>query len=634
MHLWEVTASEKFRPGSSFFHQNIQDGFYSLHFLAQAINEESLPRPLHITVVSNGMQSVLEGEGLAHPEKATLLGPVKVIPRELPDVTCKSVDVALPGGGDHSLRELVSGLARRSSRRSGEGSLDEIADLLARELHAASDSEIVAHRGRDRFVRRYEREPLRATKRDSESEVVGSLRQGGTYLITGGLGGLGLNLADRLARDHQANLILIGRSEMPPRAEWDEWLRTRGGEDTTGRRIRKIRDLEAAGAQVEIFAADVTNLEQMQDVIDRARSRFGPIHGFFHTAGVVKDELIALKRDADIEDVFGPKVHGTLVLDSLLEAAGAELFVLFSSTSAIAPPAGQIDYAAANAFLDAYAQSRAGGPVRTVSINWGIWSQIGMAAESFGDLEAGGSEPRVPLGPVDHPLFDERVRDSHGRTVFEKRYVAQQDWILDEHRTRGGQALVPGTGYPELARAALAEYGEKDPFEIRDLYFIRPLYVPDGDSRNVRVALRSFERGYRFEVRTGCEVDGRPGWALNAQATIEFGNREAPEPIDLAAIDARCQRRRLGDNPDGHRSGQENHVAFGPRWRVLREVVYGADEALARIELPEAFVPDLEAFGIHPAMLDYATGYAMDLIEGYRGEDALWVPVSYGRIAV
>lgn len=634
VHLWQLTATERFRPGSSFFHQNLQNGFYSLYFLAKAIGEEDFAHPLQIDVVSNGMQRIGDADELAYPEKATLLGPVQVIPREFADVRCRSIDVALPEKQGLSLRALIPAFGAEATREDRPANLDEVAEQLAREVIARDATEVIAHRGKQRFVRRYEQHVLPAAPTREEG-VNAALREGGTYLITGGLGGLGLNLASRLATDLRAKLVLVGRSGMPPREEWDEWLRTRGGNDATGRRITRVRELEAAGAEVEIASADVTNLEQMREVVSGALARFGSIHGFFHTAGVVRDELIQLKVDSDIEDVFGPKVYGTVVLDSLLEEAGAELFVLFSSTSAITAPAGQIDYAGANAFLDAYAQSKSVSSVRTVAVNWGIWNQVGMAAESFGDV-GGESDagPRGATGPVAHPLIDQRATDSHGRTVFEKQYVTHNEWVLDEHRTKDGQALLPGTGYPELAQAALAAYGEQGPFEIRDLYFIRPLYVADGGDHDVRIALRKFERGYRFEVRTACQVDGRDAWALNAQSTIEFGNRETPAEIDLAEVDARCQRKRLADNPDGHRSGQELHVAFGPRWRVMRDVVYGEAEALATMVLPDAFESDLEDYALHPAMLDYATGYAMELIENYVAEDALWVPVSYGRMAI
>jgi thioesterase domain-containing protein/NAD(P)-dependent dehydrogenase (short-subunit alcohol dehydrogenase family) len=534
--------------------------------------------------------------------------------------------VCLPERPESSIAGLVSSLRKRQSGETG--SLDAVAASLETELLGEPACEVVAHRAGERFVRGFEAAPLAPAAPEA-----GTLREGGTYLITGGLGGLGLTMADRLAHDLKARLVLVGRTPLPEREEWDDWLRSRGGNDAIGRRIRKVQELENAGAEVLVLGADVTNHDQMRDVFRTARDRFGEIHGVLHTAGVVKDELVQLKLESDVEDVFGPKIHGTVVLDSLLEEAGVELFVLFSSTSSVAAPAGQIDYVAANAFLDAYAHSRSGSPVRTVAINWGIWNDVGMAAESFGAGGPASAADDAAMKPPSHPLFETREKDSHGRTVFTKRYSPESDWVLDEHRTLSGHALLPGTGYPELARGALLEYGETGPFEIRDLYFLRPLYVPDGDTRDVRVMLQPSEQGYRFEVRTRCELEGRPAWELNAQASIEYGELGAPAPLDLAAIDARCQRSRSEVDPAGMRSGQENHVRFGPRWRVLQQVLYGEGEALARLELPEAFRSDLDGFGLHPALLDYATGYAMDLIGGYVG-DALWVPVSYGRLAV
>jgi acyl transferase domain-containing protein/thioesterase domain-containing protein len=627
VHLWLVTATERFRPGASFFHQNIQDGFYSLYFLAKGIGDESVPTPLHLSVVSNGVQSVFSGDGPLHPEKATVLGPVQVIPRELEGVTCKSIDLHLPSRPSEFVAGMVDGLRRLTGRSQALG-LDEIADTLEAELLAPAESDIVAHRGNDRFVRRYERQPL--TERAPGEPSV--LSEGATYLITGGLGGLGLALADRLARELRPKLVLVGRTPLPERAEWDGWLESHAATETTSRRILKIRALEEAGAEVCVVVADVTHLDAMRVELRAVTERWGKIDGIFHTAGLVKDELIQLKRDVEIEEVFAPKVHGTIVLDALLKELGTKLLVLYSSTSAIASPAGQIDYVAANAFLDAYAHSRAGGPVRTLAINWGIWNDIGMAAANLGGSEEDDEDDRIV--PVDYPLFDTRQKDSHGRTVFEKVYSPQRDWVLDEHRTKAMEALLPGTCYPELARAALAEYGEKGAFELRDLYFIRPVSVPDGEVRNVRVALQPSERGYRFEVRTRCRVDGRVGWELNVESQIELGHVNRPAPIDVEAIDKRCRESRSSVNPNGHRSGQEEHATFGPRWRVMREVLYGRGEALARMELPEAFHDDLEAFRLHPALLDYATGYAMELIEGYDPDDSLWIPVSYGRLAV
>jgi acyl transferase domain-containing protein/thioesterase domain-containing protein/acyl carrier protein len=626
-HLWLTTDRERFRPGSSFFHENLQNGFYSLYFLARAMADENLPGDVHLTVVSTGLQQVIAGDGPLYPEKATALGPIEVIPRELPGVTCKSIDVTLPESGGSALRQRI--LGRKSKAPGRPESLDEIADLLETELLSPAESDIVAYRGDDRFIRRFEPSPLRARDAVAETPLV----QGGVYLITGGLGGLGLTLADRLAREvANIRLVLVGRTPLSDRDRWDELLASPATSDKEIQRIRRVRSLEAAGAEVMPLTADVTNLDEMRRGVGKVRERFGALDGIFHVAGVVSDELMQLKGDTDIERVFGPKVHGTLVLDSLLEESGASLLVLYSSTSAITAPPGQVDYVAANSFLDAFAQSRRGHAVRTVAINWGIWNEVGLAAETLVGEQAGARDGETVA--VSHPFFDSRGRDSHGRTGFLKQFSPQRDWILEEHRTSRGEALFPGAGYPELARAALVEYGETGPFRMEDLFFLRPLYVPDGEVRDVRVQLKTTDQGYHFGVRTRDRVDGREAWVLTAEATLELGRDAVSATIDLAAIDERCQASRSSLNPLGHASGQEKHVRFGPRWRVLRQVLYGEGEALAHLEVPDAFVTELADYRLHPALLDYATGYAMELIEGYDPEEALWVPVSYGRITV
>ena len=116
------------------------------------------------------------------------------------------------------------------------------------------------------------------------------LREGGVYLITGGLGRIGLVLAEYLARTVRAKLILIGRSAFPGRDKWEQWLATHGEDDRVSRRIRKVQAIEELGAEVLIISADVANEEQMQAVITQAYERFGTIHGVIHSAGIVGEQ--------------------------------------------------------------------------------------------------------------------------------------------------------------------------------------------------------------------------------------------------------------------------------------------------------------------------------------------------------
>ena len=626
VHLWLVTADESFRPGSSFFHRNQERGFFSLFFLAQALHDDSVPMPLHLTVLTNGMLQVAH-EHPAYPAKSTVLGPVKVAPKELPGLTSSCVDVVLPASSDR----LFGGRLRMAlvdpfaGRKNVAAELDQLTDGLVEELLGEPESGLFAYRDRRRFERRIKRCPLVAPAENASLP----LRDGGTYLITGGLGGLGLVMAAYLADNTKGNLVLLGRSSLPPREEWDLWLKTHAPNERTAKRIRAVRSLEIRGATVYLARADVTNLDEMQSVIAETKARFGDLHGVLHTAGVVQDSLISMKTLAEIENVFTPKIHGTQVLDRLLRDEPLDFFVLFSSTSALIAPAGQVDYVAANAFLNAYAESRAGDNTYCVAINWGIWNEVGMAANAAPGEEA---SPIEPPTPVDHPFFDQRERDAHARSVLSARYRPESHWLLDEHRTASGAPLIPGTGYLELIRGALREWKVEGPFEIHNLYFIRPLHVAEGTEKEVRVKLVETDEGYSVEVRSACQVDGKPAWQLHALGSVAVVSMAEVPPLDLESAAARCDRREDADE-SGIRTPQENHLRFGPRWRVLKKVRWGRDEALGELELPSRFVSDLDQVGLHPGMMDLATGFAMDLIDGYEPTH-LWVPVSYGRVRV
>jgi acyl transferase domain-containing protein/thioesterase domain-containing protein len=612
VHLWTLTEDREARPGSSFYHHIQERGFFSLLFLAQALGDQELPSPIHLSVVSNGAQPV-DGEIVAHPEKATLLGPCKVIPQEFPDITCAYIDVALPR------------LERRFSRSQAAQRRDTLADQLFEETRAAAENDVVAYRGGDRFELSFEQqapEPL--------SGGASRLREGGTYLVTGGLGGLGLVVAEHLARRWKAKLILLGRSPLPDREDWESWLATHGPGDRTSRKLRRLLSLLELGAEVEIAAGDVADLKQMERVIARATERFGAIHGVFHAAGILDDDLIQLKTQTAVDELFAPKIQGALVLDQLLGGPGLDFLALFSSTSSALGAAGQVDYVAANSFLNAFAHARAEHErPYVVALNWGVWNEVGMAAETVA-AASGGEDCREPE-PTSHPLLEGRTEAGPERWRFVTELDARGHWILDQHRTADGRAILPGTGYLELARGALAEAVGEPRCELRDLVFLAPLAVDDGRTRTMRVALVREGRGFDFSV------ESRPGdvalapWTLHAEGHVRpLTDDDTVPTLDLAAVAERCQLR-IDEDEGGLRTGQERHLRFGARWRCLQRVAWGDGEALADLALPAAFAGETADLALHPALVDLATGFGMELIENYAG-DTLWVPLSYGRL--
>ena len=580
-HLWLVTEGTGHRPGSSFFHRCQEQGFWSLFYLAQAWADEG-SGPLHIDVITSGATQVRD-EALPHPEKSTIMGPARVIPREFPGLTCAVLDIDT-GDRDAALEELLSPPANR----------------------------IAALRKTKRFEATWRPTSLPGAEALEISDHP-------TVLLTGGFGGIGTSVAHALITRHQARIVLISRNALPPRARWQTLLANAAPTDRTAARIRAVERLEQAGGEVLTLSADVSNIEEMRSALTMAETRFGKITGVVHAAGVIDDAPILGKSSLSIEDVFTPKVHGAQVLDQLFPDGALDWMVLFSSSSTATAPAGQVDYVAANEYLNAYAKSRKGDRTRVLAIDWGIWSGVGMAAEA---MQARVAEPPAPV-PVDLPLLDAAGFDAEGNRRFLAEWIPSERWVLDDHRTRAGDALLPGTGYLELAAEALAGQGEDQPFEITDLWFLRPLNTPDGAATQIRLTLPRSDRGYAMTVEAGT---GR-GWNVTAEAAISLLPLTPPEPMDIAAIEARMGPP-IRAQEGALTSPQEGHLRFGPNWRVLRETRLGNGEGLARLS-----VDPPRDMGLHPGLMDLATGWAMDLIAGYDGS-ALWVPVNYASVKV
>lgn len=614
-HFWLLTRDESFRPGSSFFDRNMEQGFYSLMWLAQALSGADLPSQPHVTVITNGAAQVAD-EPLFWPEKATISGPAGVIPREFPGMTCATLDVNLP----HRATP-ISFMARLRGTDATETIDDGLAALVLEEMLASAGNTVAALRDGRRMEQHYR--PV--TLPDTEES---GFRKNGTYLITGGFGGIAQSIAADLMGRYEANIVLTSRTALPARTDWDDHLRRHGPANRVARAIRAIRSLEEIGkGRVMALAADITNPDAMRSTVSEAEQAFGPINGVIHAAGTIDDGPILGRTTPDIEQVFAPKITGLRVLDTLFPDGSLDLMVLCSSSSTVTRPAGQIDYVAANEYLNAFAKARQGGSTRVVSVDWGVWSDIGMAADAM----AARLGHDVPLehAQANLPLLDETGFDREGNRVFFASYRTKDRWVLDEHRTARGAALLPGTGYLELVAEAMQVQGAAA-FRIDDLYFLRPLHVVDDATREVVMRLVSEDDGDAMTLHSRAE--GTKGYYLHAQAQIAPLNAAQPAPLDLAKIAERCAAPTSGTPGNRLKSPQERHLKFGPRWHVLSETALGNGEGLARLDLPDVAQQD-QGIMLHPGMLDLATGWAMGLIPNYDGQH-LWVPVSYRTISV
>jgi NAD(P)-dependent dehydrogenase (short-subunit alcohol dehydrogenase family)/acyl carrier protein len=352
VHLWCLTSEEEDLSMADSCQLFRKVGFNSLLFLTQAIGDQLSKEPIQIKVISNHLHEVT-GEEFLSPAKAVLLGPCRVIPHEHPNIQCGNIDL-----GDRQ-------------------PADEYVQLLVKELTARTTDAVVAYRGTHRWVGTIERINL-----GKNNHFKPTLREGGVYLITGGLGGIGLVLAEYLAKSVHARLALISRTGLPDREKWQLWLGTHEVEDDVSRKIRKVQSIENQGAKVLVLRADVADVNQMTVALEQAREQFGQIHGVIHAAGIAGDRMIMLLKKPDgAAAVMAPKVEGTLVLDQLLRDSRLDFFVLCSSLSAQLGGMGHADYCAANAFMDVYAQ-KYHSENNVISINWGGWQEVGMAVNT------------------------------------------------------------------------------------------------------------------------------------------------------------------------------------------------------------------------------------------------------------
>ncbi|WP_339636430.1 beta-ketoacyl synthase N-terminal-like domain-containing protein [uncultured Sulfitobacter sp.] len=612
-HFWLTDDQVAPRPGSSRFDRNIEQGFWSLTWLAQSLAEGEIDAPLHLNVFTTGGAQIAE-EGLAYPEKALISGPVGVMAREVPGLTASQIDlpVAAPVAP-----------ARWFAKPVDPAPVIDPGDLIE-ELLARPANLQVAHRAGRRYELGYRAASL------PPSDLPG-WKPEGHYLITGGFGGIGLTLAADILETPGTRVILLSRAALPMRHEWDSYLASHGPADATARRLRAVLRLEAQAAQsggaVEVTRADVTNLAQMRRVIDDLTARHGGLTGVIHAAGVLDDAPLLAKSDAGIDAVLAPKVQGLRVLDQLLPDGALDLMVLFSSTSTASRAAGQVDYVAANAWLNAFAQSRRGAKTRVVAVNWGVWADVGMAADTL----AGGGAVALPARAINAALLETAGSGDSGVPEFTTE-IATSHWLLDQHRTLDGRAIMPGTGYIELLAEAAQAQGLQG-FTLQDLYFLRPLPLADGARRKIKITLTPEGAGFAAELRSACVVNGRPAWQLHVQARLTPTGRTAAR-LDLAALAARYKD--VAEAAPGGRlpAVQEAHLKFGPRWHVLQRTALGQGEGLAALRLPEAAQGDLtDGYVLHPGLMDIATGWAMALIPGYAARH-LWVPLSYGEITL
>ncbi|MEO5842681.1 MAG: SDR family NAD(P)-dependent oxidoreductase [Acidimicrobiales bacterium] len=532
----------------------------------------------------------------SNPSDALALGLAGVTPKEYPNISTVLVD--------------VDGCVTNRSE------IDRIAATIVVEARGGTDG-IISRRGDRRATPLWQRTPTDPT---GSTPIV----TGGTYLVTGGLGGMGFAIARWLAEVHDARLVVVSSEALPPREARERYLGTHTSGHAGTRRLRRLAALEAVARSVEVVTGDVADTNAIAYIVHDVFERHGRLDGVIHTAGRLLDRPIELLTErSDIETVVGAKARGAAALVDALSSRGVPLLVLIGSTSATIAPAGQATYTAANALVDALAGKR--GDLNVVALDFGVWAETGMAFDALRRQYLGAGDVAL-----EHPiLHSSRVRRDGTTECFGE--LTADDWVVDEHRLRDGTPVLPGAAHVELMLAALRASGATmslrasgATMSLGDVSLFAPILVLPGRTVALRVSVDAAEASPRY-VRVETDAGNGREWQASSEGRVD----DSAVEHRVAEADLLLSPRPL-EATDSFIERPSRQLVLGPRWRA--DGAQRRDDAAAVAHIHTQALPEGEAeqWLAHPAILDLATAVAVGLTPDEH--DALYVPVRYGRV--
>jgi acyl transferase domain-containing protein/acyl carrier protein len=473
---------------------NLHQGLYSLFYLMKAIQKALGGQALKLFILSYCAAAVTGAEGVIKPENSALAALGRIFTRENPLIKCKFIDT-----DDHFAIDQIYAELRRDC---GDGQ--------------------VAYRENKRYFPEFREVDLA----DFPLGQPVAIKSDGVYVITGGAGGIGLEIAKYLASKNRVNIALINRSPLPEREQWPE-ITGCNAKDKLAGRISAIREIETNGSAVCWYSADVSDFNAMEAVFHDLRAKFVKINGIIHAAGAWSDGPIHQKSESAFAQTIRPKIEGTWILANLTQHDNLDFLVLFSSIAAIYGAPGQGDYAAANSYLNAFAAWLRKSGRRGLAINWVTWLETGMAVATHTNIgtafkglttgrgiEAFGAVldsemDQVVVGEIDYesdlvlllekaPLaFSAKIKHNFAKkkSSFSVRSKHQPGMAIGEVVLAGGD----GSGiYTETERKVAQVWGEilgYPELDIEDSFF-----ELGGDSLQATIMVAKFYKEFKLEI--------------------------------------------------------------------------------------------------------------------------------------
>ena len=426
-----------------------------------------------------------------------------------------------------------------------------------------------------------------------------------------------------------------------------------------------------------LISTDVTKHDQMESAVNQTLDRFGTIHGVIHAAGVLGQGLLRNKTAQECRAVVLPKVDAARHLEQLLASEELDLFVNCSSLASTQPIAGQIDYCAANAFLDGFAYQTT--RIKTcLTIDWGFWQELGMIAKSdmssedkleierqiqakgwssagialFDRILASVSGGQVLVSPDfeqpeqsllnDQPWYSDYEQGPDGTLAFSARLSPQTHWVLREHRVASSLSglgdeqvpTLPGTAFLDMVWTAMNCLSKVTPndacgaMRLKDVFFLDPLTIEEQSSREVKCLLVPMSQGYRFHVVSHAESDQ---WHEHVRGEVR--RSDSPPRNDSPDATGQATFRKLRENLISVANSDHEFArrvgAYPGRWRNVDGFALSESWGCVQLDLPDEFRVETEAHGLHPAILDLATGFL-----AHRSDMEHWLPFAYEHVEI
>ncbi|MHB1177159.1 MAG: KR domain-containing protein, partial [Daejeonella sp.] len=571
--------------------------FFSPLYLQQAFYTVNKLKDIHFSVVANGVFDVV-GEKVYAPEKALAIGTCRVLIQEFPSVRAKFIDVSVP---------------------SNAKSQTVLAKNIIQETLNDSFETVVAYRNNYRWTEGYNKVQL-------EKLNYVNYKSNGIYLITGGLGGIGILTAKVIASQVNATFILSYNSPIPAREEWANYLKENKGKSFTRDKIEGVREIEELGSTVILHQVNVSDYEGMKELVAKTEKSIGRINGVIHSAGAVGGGIISLKTEEAARFTFESKFRGTLVLDKVFSNYNLDFLWLYSSITSILGEATRLDYCSANSFLDAFSYYRKSNENdHTTSINWAGWTAVGMAGR-WEDTKSAKAVKKILRHSKDLLNFDKQEGDIQ---TYDVKFMPESDWIINSHFIIG-QPTVVGTTFIELAYKYAEILNPGYDIELKNLYFISPLMFEKGKDKKVRfvVDLKNGKCKFSFKTQPFDKDSETDIWHDHFMGEM-IVSEKASSSFDLNAIQEKLNNHI--DETLGSRivyNAQDMPlIDLGERWDISNKIYVGTNEWLAELKLRTEFSGDTQYFDFHPALLDKATSYALRYMPG-----ATYLPFSYNSV--